>query len=338
MNGYIKKMGLMVGVSTLALGMFAAAPAKAFDEVNWTWNATVNERVVKLVNIDINIEPTGMVMLEDLQIQIGDVTATSTVFGIDNNQPAGEDGGGGGPIVVDLGNLSFTGNYDSTTGDVTGVATAPEIPGEQFLTGTVNPDDPFGITMNFDLGEIEVEQVPGEGGEALDALTELPEVISAATAVGNNTSIYADTAVQLHEAQVLVGSIEFPTDGEDGDVGGVDVLGLGITPANVSATSTVYDILNASVDSSATAVGNNLTVEIEAEGPDRLLIADVLQLSVANVTATSTVYDVSLNNYLNLGVLDRPIVSSVATAVGNNKSISVNAPSVDVDTGGGTEP
>ena len=94
----------------------------------------------------------------------------------------------------------------------------------------------------------------------------------------------------------------------------------------------MYDILNASVDSSATAVGNNLAIAIEAEGPDRLLMADVTQISVANVTATSTVYDVSLNNYINLGALDRPIVSSVATAVGNNKSISVSAP--DVDTGG----
>jgi hypothetical protein len=336
MNGYIKKMGLMLGVSTLALGMFAAAPATAFDDVDWTWTATVTETVIKDVNIDIDIAPTGLVMLEDLQVQIGDVTATSTVNGIDNNQPAGEDGGAGGSTVVDLGNLSFTGNYNPDTGAVSGTATAPNLPGEAFLTGTVNPDDPFGITMNFDLGDLEVDQVPGEGGAALDALTELPEVISTATAVGNNTTIETDAAVELHEAQVLVGSIEYPTDGEDSLDQGIDVLGLGVTPATVSATSTVYDILNASVDSSATAVGNNLAVAIEAEGPDRLLMADVTQISVANVTATSTVYDVSLNNYINLGALDRPIVSSVATAVGNNKSISVNAPSVD--TGGGTTP
>jgi hypothetical protein len=344
MSGYIKKMGLMVGVSTLALGMFAAAPATAFDDVDWTWTATVTEIVTKDVDIDIVIEPTGMVMLEDLQIQIGDVTATSTVNGIYNNQPEGGDGGGGenGPIIVDLGTLSFTGNYDQPAGNVTGTATAPDLPEEEFLAGTVNNGSPFGITMNFDLGTIEVE-VPddpdGEPGAPLDALTELPEVISTATAVGNNTTIETDAAVQLHEAQVLVGSIEYPTDGEDGGLDqGLDVLGLGVTPATVSATSTVYDILNASVDSSATAVGNNLAVAIEAEGPDRLLIADVIQLSVADVTATSTVYDVSLNNYINLGVLDRPIVSSVATAVGNNKSISVNAPDVDVDTGGGTAP
>ncbi len=332
MSGYIKKMGLMVGVSTLALGMFAAAPANAFDSVDWTWEATVTETVTKTVDINIDIEPTGLVMLEDLQIQIGDVTATSLVHGIENNPPAGEDGGGGGgSTVVDLGNLSFTGNYNPDTGAVSGTATAPGIPGEAFLSGTVNPDDPFGVTLNFDLGELEVDQVPGEGGAPLDALTELPEVISAATAVGNNTTIETDTAVELHEAQILVGDVEFPTGEDTGLTQGLDVLGWSVTPATVSATSTVYDILNASVDSSATAVGNNLAVAIEAEGPDRLLMADVTQISVANVTATSTVYDVSLNNYINLGELDRPIVSSVATAVGNNKSISVNAPDVDGD-------
>src|ERR1051325_5164043 len=99
MNGYIKKMGLMVGVSTLALGMFAAAPATAFDDVDWTWTATVTETVTKDVIINIDIEPTGMVMLEDLQIQIGDVTATSTVNGVYNNQPTG--GTDGGLVVVD---------------------------------------------------------------------------------------------------------------------------------------------------------------------------------------------------------------------------------------------
>lgn len=42
-------------------------------------------------------------------------------------------------------------------------------------------------------------------------------------------------------------------------------------------------------------------------------MADITQIAVANMTATSTAYDVSLNNYINLGTLDRPILSSVVT-------------------------
>lgn len=38
--------------------------------------------------------------------------------------------------------------------------------------------------------------------------------------------------------------------------------------------------------------------------------------------------DVDVYNYTNLGKLDRPLASSVATAIGNNKSIVVKVPAV----------
>lgn len=61
-------------------------------------------------------------------------------------------------------------------------------------------------------------------------------------------------------------------------------------------------------------------------------MGDVTQFAFADVTATSKVNDVSLYNYSNLGSsLARPIESSVATAVGNNKSITVTAPAVHLD-------
>ena len=99
-------------------------------------------------------------------------------------------------------------------------------------------------------------------------------------------------------------------------------------PADIKATSRVSDIENASVDSSATAVANNLNVTVQANHGDRLFMGDVTQVSVANVTARSSVYDVDLDNYSNLGKLKSPIVNSVATAIGNNKSITVSAPGV----------
>ena len=91
----------------------------------------------------------------------------------------------------------------------------------------------------------------------------------------------------------------------------------------------MYNILNASVDSTATAVANNLSVNVApTSGQDSLVIADVVQFANADVTAKSKVHDVSLNNYTNLGIINRPIVNSVATAVGNNKSITVATPVV----------
>ena len=73
---------------------------------------------------------------------------------------------------------------------------------------------------------------------------------------------------------------------------------------------------------------------------NHIVIADITQFAYANVTAVSNVCDVSLNDYSNLspnvgedgelvdGKLGRPIVSSTATAVGNNVSITVGVPDV----------
>lgn len=327
-----KKMGLLVGVSTLALGMFGFnLPAAAFNDVDWTWTATVDETVTKTVDIDIDIDPTGLVMLEDLQVSIGDVTANSDVHGIYNNQPTG--GTEGGPQEVDLGSITLDANYGLGGGFLTGGTANGDVINGTVTSGTVDetdhaPDINGNVTATIDLGTITVEQEPTEG-VSFDALTELPSVISAATAVGNNTNIDTDAAVELHEAQWAVGDVTIPPNGEDGGDGFTWNRIVGITPANISATSSVYDILNATVDSQATAVANNLSVDVEANGPDRLMMADVTQVSVANVNATSNVSDVDLYNYTNLGALDRPIVNSVATAVGNNKSITVHAPSVN---------
>jgi len=348
MSRKMTKSGLLAGASALAIAtVLATSPAHAFNEVNWSWNADL----VTDVNITIDLNPGDLVMVEDLQVSIGDVTATSTVSGINNTQPAGGNGNGGGSQVVDLGQLQFSGNYDQTSGDVTAngnnignVATEAK-----FLAGTVNtvPGN-NGVTMNFDLGTITVEFEPNAPGEALDAVTELGEVVSAATAVANNTSITSNTSVFLHEGQFAFGGGGDVSNGDlqtmaavvngmggvNSNLVGAGVLGtaamLGaIEPAAISASSTVSDILNASVDSSATAVANNLTLSVESAG-GQSVVADIVQFSFADVSATSSVTGVSLNSYTNLGSIDRPIVSSVATAIGNNKSITVGVAPVSV--------
>ena len=286
--------GLLAGVSALALvaGLFST-PAQAFDTVNWRWDAYVKEYVHKYVDIDVYLDPTGMVMLEDLQVFIGDVNAESYVYDIDNDQP------GGHYKYVDLrkwGKYGWGKKVDATP----------------------------------------------------DAVDHLPEVISAATAVANNTSIETDASVELHEGQFAVGDPErfalvsaaLNGNSNGGGYGGNTNLELAgaltigalfglIDPSEIHAKSKVWDIKNATVDSSATAVANNLTVDVEAKYDDRLVIGDVVQFAVANVSAKSELYDVYIDGYKNLGRLDRPIVNSIATAVGNNKSITVKAPVVN---------
>jgi hypothetical protein len=331
----LNKKSLLATASAAAICMMAAAPASAFDRVNWTWDATVVENVTKDITIAAALVPTGMAMIEDLQVFIGDVTADSMVTGIENNQPAG------GDVAQGPFDLQFTyglggGQIDATPGVTNGLNDETDGPIGSLVNGTV--------TLTFDPGEIGV-------APALDSLTELPAVISAATAVANNTSITSDVMVELHEGQFAFDVVEPSNSGsssnsqvgfeggaltENSNLTAAGVLGVlalngDLAPAQIEATSTVSDILNASVDSAATAVANNLSVSIEPKTPgDSVLIADIVQFAYANVSATSSVSNVSLNNYTNLGNLGRPIVNSVATAVGNNKSITVMTPVVSV--------
>ena len=326
----ITKAGLLAGASAIAVTLALASPALAFDNVEWSWDATITETIVKNVNVNIDINPTGMVMVESLQAHIGNVTATSEVTGITNNQPS--PGGVTEDVVI-----PFQFHYGLGVAGAPGEFLDDDFKSPKILFGSVNESDdaPNGINGTV-VGTIGVGGFVIPATASLAAATELGSVSSAATAVANNLGIDSDTALQLHIGQFAVGGLS----GSEGGVPSVStgnsnltiaaVLATlastgGATKAEIRATSTVADIVNATVDSSATAVANNLTVTM---GPNGLLIGDVTQFAYADVTARSKVTDVTLSNYTGLGSLTRPIVGSVATAVGNNASISVKAPVV----------
>ena len=129
------------------------------------------------------------------------------------------------------------------------------------------------------------------------------------------------------------------------DIAGLFLLGAvaGIfEEAEITAKSTVTDVKNVSVDNSSTAVANNLSVNLASDNPaNHVVIADITQFAIANVKAeTSTTY-VSATGYDHMRqlttatlsptdgdptrVIQVPTrwVSSTATAVGNNASITV---------------
>lgn len=328
----ITKAGLLAGASAIAVTLALAPPALAFDNVDWSWDAAITETITKNVNINININininPTGMTMVESLQAHIGNVTATSDISGITNNQPS--PGGVTEDVVIPF---QFHYGLNSSSGVV---VLDDDFKSPSVLNATVDEGDQVPNINGTVIGTIGVGGFVIPATATLDAATELGSVSGAATAVVNNLSIDSDTALQLHIGQFAVGGLS----GSEGGVPSVStgnsnltiaaVLATlaangGATKANVKATSTVADIVNATVDSSATAVANNLTVTM---GPNSLLIGDVTQFAYADVTARSKVTDVTLSNYTGLGSLTRPIVGSVATAVGNNASISVKAPVV----------
>lgn len=230
------------------------------------------------------------------------------------------------------------------------------------------------IDMNLTVdgtitGEVDVEDL--EFG-TLDA-ADLPKIKNAATAVGNNQSIESTSALFLHDAQYVVGgegetlgpeetviaalATDYVLNGND-DQGNehteiAALLTLGglygaFEPAEIEATATVgsnpckddcvdevASILNFSVDNAATAVANNISIDLDgADAASNTMIADVTQFAFANVVANASVEDVLIDGYGGFGDADfggpdgAPLISNVATAVGNNLSISVGLPDV----------
>jgi hypothetical protein len=339
-------------LSAVGMSVMAGSSAMAFDDVDWDWTVKVNEHIKIDADIDVCVNPTGLVQVEKLQIFIGNATASSTVHDIHNYQYNPGYNVQTVPVLV----------FDGKGGDKGG-------PKPTYGKGKDGHDyDPKSP-------EFKTIQVPLVYSKAFDARVDLPSVVSAATAVGNNQSITSDVPVYLHDGQ-FVANTHFNNDdcyvcngvakvmpggeSEGGPMGGphdgsnnngnlhttlAELFTLGavvgvLTPSDISATSTVYDIKNASVDSSATAVANNINVTLQSSNPDNhVLVADITQFAYANVNAVSNVCDVSLHDYANLSPTDtstdgnplgstlgRPIVSSVATAVGNNVNITVGVP------------
>lgn len=350
-----RKRMLLATATAAVMGLATQTnPAMAFDTVDWSWDKTVTENVVKNVNVDIDTSPSGMLELEKIQAHVGDVSATSTVSNVTNNPP-GEGAAPGPAPGPEIFTIDLKAKYDDNqannpitnvyllNGDETGLELSNP-------TGHVD-NNKEKIYLTFDLTVPADEPAPGPipVGERLGV--DLPAVASAATAVGNNQSIESSVSIELHDGQFLFGGFTEASNGgleellaitpDTGnthtDIAAALMLagGMGlIEPATVTADSTVTNILNASVDSDATAVGNNMSVDLAAFTPDdAFMIADVTQVAYADVSATSLADAITIEGYSDLGAAgfgngedQTPIVKSTATAVGNNLSIKVSSP------------
>lgn len=78
---------LLGGVAALALAGVTTSAANAMDSTNWRWNLLIDTNIDENIRINVNIDPVGKVLDEVFQMQIGDVTATSSVHDIYNWKP-----------------------------------------------------------------------------------------------------------------------------------------------------------------------------------------------------------------------------------------------------------
>jgi hypothetical protein len=366
---------LLTTAAAVAFVGALAGSASAFEVVDWEWHKNIQEDWDIDVTIDIDLVPTGIVQIEKLQMHFGDVNSFAKVFGIENNPPI-EGTGELEPfqIIANIdGSLLYT---PSNGGSANPISPGQELTSNnldvevQNITGNVDENEGDGDGANVDLNfDVVVQVDPGEieFGDPIDGAA-LPEVVNSATSVANNQLITSTSALMLHDAQIAAGGIN-QIDGEQGspnpiafliaaygltlvddeledlnehtDLAVLTILGAAtgfIEPADIDADAWAFFIKNATVDNTATAVGNNASYEIDTGTPgNATMVADLTQLLIGNVNAVALAGGISVENY-DLTDLGRPLVNNVATAVGNNLNIKVDAcggcvvePPIDTD-------
>lgn len=326
-------------VTTAVMGvLFAASPAKAFDELTWTWNKAVEEAVDIDINISSDLIPDGHVEIEKEQIMNGDVRAEVNFQGDYLSDDATEVVLN--PDALDLldQEVSFSGTF-TLDGTYDANASGPNI-----LTSNISNENytDFDATIGVDSGEISVQPstytfdmtidgtATAEAPEidlndlietqavTLDATTELGRLEGDAVAVANFQELETETATYLHDSQVH---------------NALNENGFGVE-ALANAGSDI-DPVEAAVDLSATAISNYMSLSGAVDNPNNVLVADISQETNANVNATATAFQ-DLTGFNNLGSytgLDADVPGLVgkltATAIGNFASIKFG-PTVDL--------
>ncbi|MDI4661551.1 MULTISPECIES: hypothetical protein [Cobetia] len=279
------KLAVAIG---LVSGVMMASQAQAFDNVDWNWDGQVNTDV----NIDVYIDPKikdpgGLVMVESLQKQIGDVSSEAIVS--DVSYGAGE----AGDPTIEL--------VDSLSAGSSAAANASAHSWNHHSTANAGAAAAANANADVDV------YISYAGSTPNPDITKLESLENAATSVGNNVSVDSDAMVNLHNEQFLAGS-----------------GGYFFYPgtAEVESLAKVDNILNLSVDNAATSVGNNMSVTLDSTDIDSALIADNTQMSFANISSTAKVSNITLD-LPPAGSFDGPVINNAATSVGNNMSVSV---------------
>lgn len=310
-------LGVLAGVA------LAASPAMAFDKVDWTW--TVRKVQHEYVDVDVNIDinATGLVQIEKLQIFLGNVKADAYVSHVYNDA---EHTYVKVPVEVKVCdyrgyNCTWKTEYKYEPLALT-VAQLPEVTNAASAFGNLQS-----ITSDVPIflhdGQF-VANVYGYPDGDIDPATAIFGLGLALSGVGGNT--HTDLA------KVFTW----------GAVTGV------LDKAHITATADVGYIENATVDNSAFAAANLIQATLESNNvggattcsyshysgktcttppSDHLLQADITQFAFADVTATAKVHGVKLDGY-DLTGIDRSIVNNVATAIGNAVIINVGKPEV----------
>lgn len=246
---------LLAGCSALAVGIgIVALPAHAFDRVDWVWECEVEETYAMSLALAVDFDPWIFSRTELLQLQIGDVTAVSTVEGgdlghgepqldsmataVSNNAAIATDDG----MALHL--------LQGAVGSTMGRSTVADFRGASVRSGVTTAGN--ALAMASGSGSVRLHATQGMLGTVV-AVSEVQSILngpvdSTAMAVGNSVSIEGagGPAAVMMLAKVTQGSVGMVS--AHSSVTQISLTGDG-------ASATAFPI-----GSGATAVGNNLTI------------------------------------------------------------------------------
>lgn len=200
---------------------------------------------------------------------------------------------------------------DVTTAAVSDISVAPA-----GLEQIENEQAAFGDFASTASSILVTNDVINLGGLALD---DVVAVSTAATALGNNASLTSDVSTQFDSSQIYGGANLAVGTPLTGTLASVSVPGL------LLATATTDGVINGTVDNSATGVGNNLNATLTTTSDqDAFMLGNNVQTAYAVGASTSLVTGVAFNDISGLGTLENPGVSSAATSLGNNLSVTID--------------
>ncbi|MBO9432323.1 hypothetical protein [Sulfitobacter sp. R18_1] len=226
-----------------AIAIIIAAPAFAFDTINWNWDADVQSTVVTDAVSSISVAPTGLEQVESEQTSLGAMTALSSSTGIDNAL-TGLVGFSSDDMVNVETQASALGNSASFDSDVSVAFDASQTFGGADLT--------LGTGLTGTIADI---SLPG----AILATATTTGVLNGTvdnSATGVANSLTANLVTTSDQDAFLMGNNVQNAIGTVGSTSTVDAVVFADVPG-------LGTLASPTISSASTAVGNNLGVTID---------------------------------------------------------------------------
>lgn len=274
---------LLGGASALALALgLSASPAAAFDESNWSWTNTVSE----IVNINTNIgpdtyAPVGLTQVEQLQVNIGDLTATTAQDGMTITLPLDSTLDAADQLPTVQGAATAVANLASVDSNVSTYFHDGQVAFGNFAVVS----DPFDPSVNLNAGN--VSTVAQTIGGILPTGNRMTDTMSATAIAGLLGAITQGTITATATADnVLNANVK------------LDAVAIG----NLHSVSVNAD-------------------EPNSDRTDSIVVGDLTQFNFNNVSAVASAANLYVGGVANMGQLATPMNNLTATAVGNVSSV-----------------